>query len=250
MCLITFAWKTHPTLILKLAANRDEFHLRPSAALARWADAPTITAGRDLVGHGTFAGMASGGRFGAVTNVREPQVSTPPNAPSRGDLVRDFLQSKADPLAFAEGVARDLYAGFNLLLGTREQMVWLSNGSQAPPRVLEPGVYGLSNAGLNTPWPKVKTAISAMQSACAGGDDEVLWAMLADPQIAADQALPATGVPLAWERQLSACFIHGPDYGTRASTLIDLAPDHFIIRERSFGPMGAPRGEVVLREEG
>jgi len=250
VCLITFAWQTHPALILKLAANRDEFHLRPSAALARWVDAPSITAGRDLQGSGTFAGMASGGRFAAVTNVRESHASVAQDAPSRGHLVRDFLLSQLDPLAFATSVARDRYAGFNLLVGTREQMVWLSNRSQAQAQVLEPGIYGLSNAGLNTPWPKVKNAISAMRSVCAGASDDELWDMLGNQQIAADPELPTTGVSIAWERQLSASFIHGHDYGTRASTVIDLARNHFIVRERSFGPLGAARGEVVMREEG
>lgn len=223
MCLIAFAHRAHPAYPLVVAANRDELHARPSAPAAWWPDAPGVLAGRDLRAGGTWMGITRTGRFAAVTNYRE----WPPEAGelSRGALVAGFLAGELAPAEYAARVDAEgaRYAGFNLLLGDGDTLVYLSN--RAPgPRTLAPGVYALSNHLLDTPWPKVRRARRAMDDAlaAAGGDawDGALWEMLADRVVAADDDLPATGVGAERERLLSPPFIAGDEYGTRSSTVL------------------------------
>ena len=153
MCLIVFAWRAAPERRLLLAANRDEQHSRPSQDAHWWPDNPSILAGRDLQAGGTWLGVSKSGRFATVTNYREQQAPRR-NALSRGALVTDFLDAEDDPLSFANAVAGDRYAGFNLLTTDGDQLVYFSNRGDDPV-VLEPGVYGLANASLDTPWPKL-----------------------------------------------------------------------------------------------
>ena len=218
MCLILVAWRVHPDFPLVAAANRDEFHRRPSAAAGPWPEHPGLWGGRDLEAGGTWLALREGGRFAAVTNVREPRVA--PGPVSRGTLPVAFLLGDLAPGAFAAQVDGARYSGFNLLLGDREELWWCSNRAPAPRR-LEPGVYGLSNHLLDTPWPKVVKAKDRFQAALARLPDfGPCFDLLADPAVAPDAELPDTGVPLDWERRLSAVFIQGIDYGTRASTVV------------------------------
>ncbi len=156
MCLLVVGWNSHPDYRLVIAGNRDEFHERPAAALGWWNDGPPVLAGRDLKASGTWLGLARDGRFGIVTNFRD--VDPPPaGAPSRGELVPRYLRGPltADRyLADLEGTAQS-YGGFNLLLGGPQSLLYFSNRGDAPPRALAPGVYGLSNQWLDTPWPKL-----------------------------------------------------------------------------------------------
>lgn len=240
MCLIVVGWRSHPDFPLVVAANRDEFHARPSAPAGRWPDAPTVIGGRDLAAGGTWLGIADNGRFAAVTNIREPGM--PPGERSRGELTRDFLLGDAAAMSYAQQLDGERYAGFNLLLGDVDSLVYASNRDGAP-RLLPPGIYGLSNHRLDTPWPKLvqaRTAFSATLPALP--DDAPLFELLADRRIIPDPALPATGVPLEWERLLSAVFVRSENYGTRASTVAWRTRDgHVRLHERSF----APSGEVV-----
>lgn len=249
MCLITFAWDAHPAFRLVVAANRDELYDRPTDPAGWWADAPHVLAGRDLREGGTWMGITRGGRFAAVTNYRDPGLAQRAGAPSRGALVADFLRGGADAEAYAADLATRAaaYNGFNLLVGDEGGLFYLSNRA-AGVRRLEPGVYGLSNALLDTPWPKVVRAKGAMADALrrvdgagmdgaeADGWESGLWEMLADRVIAADDALPDTGVGAARERLLSP-FIRGDVYGTRASTVLTVARDgQARLVERSVRP--------------
>jgi uncharacterized protein with NRDE domain len=240
MCLIVLAHEAHPAYPLVVAANRDELHARPTAPAGWWEDAPEVLAGRDLRAGGTWMGVTRGGRFAAVTNFRE----WPPEAGrrSRGELVAGFLRSEMDPEAYAREVEREgaRYGGFNLLLGDGGSLAYLSN--RAPGvRMLEPGVYALSNHLLDTPWPKALRARRAMQDAlaAAGGDgwDAHLWEMLADRVAAADHHLPDTGTGAERERLLSPPFISAGEYGTRASTVLTIAAGGEVrFVERSVAP--------------
>jgi uncharacterized protein with NRDE domain len=239
VCLILFAHLCRADLPLVLLANRDEFLARPSAALAPWAEAPGVAGGRDLVAGGSWLGVGRDGRWAAVTNVREGE-RTPPGGASRGWLVRDYLRGSSSPGEFASQlVPRGAdYAGFNLLLGAIDEIWYVSNRSAAPAR-LPPGCYGLSNGRLDTPWPKVvggKTALDRLlqqpQVTIEAG-----FRLLADTTPASDRELPATGVPLAWERALSATFIVAPAYayGTRSSSvLLRAARGTTWLAERAF----------------
>ncbi|NBA97895.1 NRDE family protein [Pseudomonas sp. R5(2019)] len=250
MCLIVFAWRPGHAQPLIVAANRDEFYARPSQPLAAWEEFPGVYAGRDLEAGGTWLGVGPNGRFAALTNIRNP--NQPLGRRSRGELVAGFLTREQSVDQYLNEVARrsDDYAGFNLLVGTGEQLAYLS-AIDPVPRVLAAGVYGLSNAGLDTPWPKVVKARSALQARLETADPQALLSVLADPQPAAFAELPDTGVGLATESLLSSVFIASPSYGTRASTVLIVGADGSRrMVERSFGPYGGHLGEVVVSLQG
>jgi uncharacterized protein with NRDE domain len=219
MCLIAIAYKSHADYPLLVAANRDEYYQRPTAAAEFWEEAPTLLAGRDLQGGGTWMGVTHGGRFAAITNHRNPPT-TPAKPRSRGLLTLDFLLGDMSPAQYMEELAENAaaYAGFNLLVGSVESLYYYSN-IERQVRSLEPGIYSLSNALLDTPWPKQEMARSRMQSVVEQDvDHPQLQAVVADRQVAADEQLPNTGVGRELERLLSAQFIVSEAYGTRATT--------------------------------
>lgn len=265
MCLIVFAWQVVPGVPLIAAANRDEFYDRAATPAAPWPDAPHIFAGRDLKAGGSWMGVTrpasanapapgaqpevrakcgedgavegvgstapvTPARFAAITNVRNPQEHNP-LAPSRGQLVADFL---AGAMTAREYVARIApaaaeYNGFNLVLCDGQELVWYSNKGGGDPRngkPLEPGIYGLSNALLDSAWPKVlKTKAQFASLLCLGAPEDAYFEMLSDTTRAPDMRLPETGVPLELERLLSAVKIESPNYGTRSSTVVKLYAD-------------------------
>jgi uncharacterized protein with NRDE domain len=244
MCLILFAWKMHENFPLVLAANRDEFHERPSAPAAFWEDAPDLLAGRDLREGGTWLGITREGRLAALTNYRDP-TSLKIGAPSRGRLVCDYLRGREIPEAYLLRIApdADLFNGFNLLVGDPERLFCFSN--RGARERLDPGIYGLSNRLLDTPWPKVERGKTALLALLAGKQDpspETLFDLLTDRTRPPDDRLPDTGVGLAWERILSPLFIESPVYGTRSSTvlLIDRRGD-VTFAERVFDGAADPR---------
>ncbi len=224
MCLILLAWQVQPDFPLVVAANRDEFHARRSASANFWPDHPQVLAGRDLAAGGTWLGITRSGRFAALTNYLDP-ASHKPDAPSRGMLVTDFLAGKADIDAYLARLRFTDYNGFNLLLGDEKKMVAFSNVTQESHELV-PGIYGLSNAMLDTPWPKVGAGKTALQEALTTlPDDEALFRLLTNDHTHPDESLPTTGVSLEWERLLSAAFVRSPDYGTRCSTVIKIGAD-------------------------
>lgn len=242
VCLILFAWKTHPRYPLVVAANRDEFFARPSAAAEFWSESPAVLAGRDLSAGGTWLGITRSGRFAALTNYRDPKHQRQ-DVRSRGALVADYLRGQASPADYLEGIrtqARD-FNGFNLLAGDGESLWWYSNVGDAP-QALEPGLYGLSNHLLDTPWPKVAASKPRLADAMATlPDDEPLFSFLRDGSTFPDEQLPATGVKLEWERMLSAAFIDSPGYGTRSSTVVLLGGGEILFDEKTWLP-GAQMG--------
>lgn len=246
MCLIVFAWRPGHALPLIVAANRDEFYARPTQALAAWQDAPGVHAGRDLEAGGTWLGVGPQGRFAALTNIREPGQPLGPR--SRGELVAGFLQGELGVEAYLDQVASrsGQYSGFNLLVGDSDRLGYL-HARDAAPQLLEAGVYGLSNAGLDTPWPKLVKARTGLEGLLESAQPQQLLALLADAEPAADSELPETGVGVATEKLLSSVFIASQNYGTRASTVL-IVDDQGRRRliERSFGPFGGHLGEVEL----
>jgi uncharacterized protein with NRDE domain len=228
MCLVLLAWDAHPRYRLIVGANRDEFYARPTAPADWWPDAPQVLAGRDLREGGTWMGVTRDGRFSAVTNVREPQMYRV-GAPSRGHLVGNFLVSRAPAMGYVAGLmpVAPAYNGFNLLLFDGRTLAWFSNRNHGA-RTLPPGVYGLSNASLDTPWRKVVTGKDDLRRAMEGRDDDVearLFESLARRDPAPDVDLPATGVGEERERALSSAFIATAEYGTRCSTVLTIARD-------------------------
>jgi len=221
MCLILFSWNNHPKYKLILAANRDEFYERPTVALHKWQD-NAIIAGKDLTGGGTWMGVNTQNRFTALTNHRNPaRVLKDP--PSRGDLTLDFLKGEMDEATYYAEKKEVLehYNGFNLLVGSMNAMGYFNNIDNKYT-ALSAGVYGLSNAVLDTPWPKLAKAKKAFSRLVATDepDKEELYRVLQDKALAPDDQLPATGVPYEWEKAISAIYIEKEGYGTCCSTLL------------------------------
>jgi len=241
VCLILFAYRAHPLYPLVLAANRDEFYDRPSAPADFWPEHPGILGGRDLSAGGTWLGIHRSGKLAAITNYRDGKHQRVGN--SRGHLVSEFLRSHhnaVDHIASSRP-SHPEYGGFNLLLFDSEGVHYASNRATVEARV-EPGIHGLSNHLLDTPWPKVqggKTALARLLAERHEAMNTGLFEILADRSEAAEHQLPRTGISPDWEKKLSAPFIHSPGYGTRASTVITLnRRGRLDFRERSFDANG------------
>ncbi len=236
MCLILLAWQAHPDYPLVIAANRDEYFDRPTAPAQFWSDAPRLLAGRDLQSGGTWLGITREGRFAALTNFREPeQPPAAAPAPSRGELVSAFLTGQQSPVAYLteleESAQRQQaanYRAFNLLCGTLDgELYYYSNRAPSERSThsriapVTPGIHGLSNRLLDTPWPKVTRGKKALEQALPTLPDVApLFQLLSDETRAADQDVPHTGISLEWERVLSSAYIRAPHYGTRSSTVL------------------------------
>jgi uncharacterized protein with NRDE domain len=222
MCLILFAYHRHPEYPLVLVANRDEYYQRPTRPAHWWSERPDLLAGQDLEAGGTWLGITRRGRLAAVTNVREPHLAAPGSC-SRGLLTRRYLEEGVGDQHFCGLLQEtwDQYRGYNLIFGSLGALYYFSNRGNAPQR-LSSGIYGLSNARLDTPWPKVQQGKALLQKQLEKPrqDTAELLDILSSTGIAADAQLPATGVSLELERRLSAIRITGPDYGTRSSTVL------------------------------
>lgn len=220
MCLILLAWHAHPEFPCVLAANRDEFHKRPTKSADWWPDQPGILAGRDLTAGGTWLGVTRGGRFAALTNFRDPRLQRV-DAPSRGNLVTEVLNSQrsvADSLDHLRKVGA-VYNGFNMIFSDGRRL-GIFESVRRDGRELGPGIFGLSNDLLDTPWPKVRNAKSRLAAALTDMHDETgLMNLLRDDRQAPDAELPQTGISLDWERLLSSAFVRADEYGTRCSTV-------------------------------
>jgi len=264
MCLLMIAWQAHPRYRLVVAANRDEYHERPAAPLAKWPPPAALIGGRDLRAQGTWLAVDRERRFGVVTNFRELQRPQP-GAPSRGDLIPSYLsatvpaaRTRAGEFLAALEPRAPGYSGFNLLLSDADSLWYGSNRITPFARPLAAGVYGLSNELLDTPWPKLQRVRGGFESWLRQGQPtsaSELFALLADrtpaqptgsPESAASAGSEHTGgLPPEWARVLSAPFVLHPQYGTRCSTVVLLQPDgRLFIAERRFDACGESTGET------
>jgi uncharacterized protein with NRDE domain len=256
VCLLVLAWQAQVRYRLVVAANRDEFHARAAAPLAKWPPPAELLAGRDLRSEGTWLAIDRERRFGVVTNFRELQPPRP-GAPSRGDLIPDYLGARgcerarnaAEFLAALEPRAAT-YSGFNLLLTDADSLWYGSNRTKPFARRLEPKIYGLANESLDTPWPKlqrVRTGFEAWLRQGPTADVEGLFALLAD-RTPAPPSTHTGALPQEWARALSAPFVLHPEYGTRCSTVLLLESDGRLhLTERRFDLSGRLSGETEFR---
>lgn len=250
MCLIAWSWQPHSDTPLLLLSNRDEFYARPTEALHHWPDLPKntpILAGRDTRAGGTWLGVGNGGRLAALTNFRSPNPLNN-DAPSRGELVADFLRSPQDASAYLQTLQQraSLYNPFNLLVYDGRTLLGLeSRGAHIV--TLQPGIGAVSNADFNAPWPKLRQLTSGLTDCLKRSEtqDQHLWPLLQVRTRAADAELPRTGVSLELERALSATFITTPDYGTRACSLVRIEKQGVRFSEQRFGAEGV-LGETTL----
>jgi len=260
MCLIALAIDASARWPLVIAANRDEYHDRPTAPLAWWQDDQTrVLSGRDLSAGGTWLGVSASGRIGALTNVRDP-ARFRADAPSRGTLVPAWLASGDDEHTLWPALAARGSNPFNLIGGdVTSRRWWWADDRSATPQAIGAGVHGLSNAAFETPWPKVQRLKARLRDALDADDGALLRRQLldalADPHVAPDDELPDTGIGLERERLLAPAFIHAPAtrYGTRCSTLVigerDGAAWRLTVVERSFDADGGVTREREERVE-
>jgi uncharacterized protein with NRDE domain len=238
MCLYVFAYDFHPYYRLILASNRDEYYDRPTEKVHFWDSHPNVLAGRDMEKRGTWMGITKTGRFAAVTNYRDPS-SQLLKADSRGILVSNFLTNDTSPEEYMTEVInnRNFYNGFNLLVADLSSFLYY-NKLLSSTEILTPGIYGLSNHFLDTPWPKVKKSRQALVNYLKEHSivkPESLFEIMADTETAPEKELPDTGIGLEREKMLSSIFIQGNDYGTRSSTILLIdRNNHVILLERSF----------------
>jgi uncharacterized protein with NRDE domain len=257
VCLVLFALGSHPDFPLVLAANRDEWFERPTQPAGPWSGAAGIVAGRDIAGGGTWLGISARGHLAVLTNYRD-LLSVPPGAPSRGQLVVDYLK-QGDPRLYLHALQGQAgqYAGFSLLVGTPDEL-WYYSNREGQARRCQDGVHGLSNHLLDTPWPKVARGCERLSAILAAVDpaqgstrDERrralvrrLLELLDDAALAPDDTLPNTGLPLETERALSAIRISMPGYGTRSSSVVLSGRDGTLhLTERTL-----PVGDQVAAE--
>lgn len=255
MCLIIFAYKSHPKYSLILAANRDEFYSRPTAIANFWEDAPQILAGRDLAAGGTWLGITKTGRFTAITNYRDPFAES--GIKSRGLLTKNFLEGQDLPENYLQKIEieKNEYSGFNLLVGAfgeeQKDMFYFSNRDAGGIKELSAGIYGLSNHLLDTDWHKVETSKKRFTSFIKNSEDfssEDLFEILSDSSPAPEEKLPETGVGIEKERILSSPFIKTEIYGTRASTFLTIDYENQVnFVEKTFvGLIGEVRQNFVF----
>ena len=222
MCLVVFANNVHKDYKFIFAANRDEFYNRPTKQAEFWSENPDLLAGKDLQAGGTWMGITKQGRFAAITNFRDLKNHRT-DAPSRGNLTLDFLVNDIEPEEYYSKLKSELnrYNGLNLILGNVDELYYFSNKSEGLKK-LEPGIYGISNALLNSPWPKVEKSKQYLKKLVEQQDIHPweLLNLLYDTTIAKDDSLPDTGVGMELERLLSPVFTKMEKYGTRCSTVI------------------------------
>lgn len=243
MCLILFSWNSHPKYKLIVAANRDEFYVRPTAPAGFWEEHKTILAGRDLKAGGTWLGVEKSGYFTAITNYRNMDTIKE-NAASRGDLTKNFLVNKNEPIQYLKTISkhRDKYNDFNLLVSDFHGLYYYTNIKNQIIK-LDSGIYGLSNHFLDTPWPKVTTGKKIFESIIKTNDfsTELLFELLKNVDVSDDHLLPSTGVSKELERALSSIFIKTPDYGTYCSTVLLVDKEgNCEFQERTYKPDKAP----------
>ena len=244
MCLVILAFKADPETPLIVAANRDEFHARPAQPATWWADQPDIVAGRDLQAGGTWLGASRNGRFATVTNFRDAQAKSA-GFRSRGHLITEFLYGDQAPMDYLRALKGDDYAGFNLLVSDGASLGYLSNrGTEL--QELTPGIYGLSNATLDTPWEKVersKTRLSALIDARTVNDTNLLR-LLHDHDRGPVAEVKDQRLPFAVAHAITAPFIVTPEYGTRCSTIVRADSNgHWHFMERRFDADGQREGD-------
>lgn len=244
MCLIVLALGQHAEYPFILAANRDEFHARPTREAHWWPDKPDVLGGRDLQAGGTWLALHRQGRFATVTNFRDAQPPSP-GFRSRGHLVTGFLDSDTAPLDYLGTIAEQSYAGFNLIVGTRDEVAYLSNREDGA-RALGPGVYGLSNALLDGPWDKVERSKEKLSALLQTGavNETSLMRLMNDRDRASATSVQAGSIGFETAHAITAPFIVMPRYGTRCTTvLLGDALGRWHFAERRFSPSGTQTGE-------
>ncbi len=247
MCLIFLSFNQHPDYPLIIAANRDEFYDRPASSLGLWPEHPNVLAGKDLTGGGTWLGVTKSGYFAMLTNYRD-MAKIKANAPTRGKLVLDYLAGEFDASNYLQALdaSASLYNGYNIILGTLNDPWYFSNQNHKLFR-LGTGLYGLSNALLDTKWPKVEIGKETFKGIIEQEslNTEALFSFMYDKTLAPDEKLPDTGIGYEKEKLLSSMFIELPGYGTRNTTVLVKDKNNNVqIVERTYSQLNDSTSEL------
>jgi len=244
VCLVVLAFGVDQEHPLVVAANRDEFHARPTQSANWWPDAPRIVGGRDLQAGGTWLGVHRDGRFATVTNYSGAKEESA-GVRSRGHLVTGFLQGGLSPLEYLQTIQGDDYAGFNLLVADRTTLAYLSNRGGGL-KELPAGFYGLSNASLDAPSEKVERSKERLSKMVADGqiNETQLLRLLGDRDKGPVHEVESDHLPFAIAHAITAPFIVTSDYGTRCSTIVrEDSSGQWRFHERRFDASGKNVGE-------
>jgi len=245
MCFIAFSYKQHSKYKLIFCANRDEFYNRKAVEMHFWPENDSILAGKDVQGGGTWLGITKKGKLAALTNFRE-QSTVSPTKPSRGQIVKKFLEQDYETKEFIDYLkkSKSFYEGYNLIFGTIDKLYYFSNRSNGTLPI-SPGLYGLSNATLDTPWPKIKRGKALLAEAISKPDFSIteLFNVLTDNHKVHDDMLPDTGISPVYEKELSPIFVNMEHYGTRSSTVILVDYDYNAnVYEQRYDNKGKVKG--------
>ena len=241
MCLIIFSWRPEAKHPLVMLSNRDEFYKRPTAEAHFWKDNPDIFGGRDEVAWGSWLALNKSGRLAAVTNYRKWPV--PAANISRGQLVEGYLNSQHPTDEFMQSIEDNAnqYSGFNFLAGDVNNLYYYSNFGSSFQKV-EPGIYGISNELIDSPWPKLvkaKDAVSRALNTDNYATPSTLLSIMQDTEIAPDHLLPITGIGIEGERLRSSAFIASDDYGTRNTSILIFNRNNEVYwHEQTYGIKG------------
>jgi len=245
---------------LVLAANRDEFYERPTQEAHWWKTEPPILAGKDLKMGGTWIGITKAGKWAAVTNYRQFPVKEEHQS-SRGSLVTDYLNNEIDEVSYLNKLEEKAnnFDGYNLLFGDMDMLYWYSNKNpRSRPTArsrgtapLVPGIYGLSNHLLDSPWPKVENGKAKLKEILDEGEKinpNSLFSRMKDNTAYPDDKLPETGVGIEFERVLSPAFIKTDVYGSRSTTVLLINNDNEVyFEERSYVPEALNKFEFSIK---
>jgi len=250
MCLIVFSYKDHPGYPFILATNRDEFYDRPTEPAHVWNTTPKMLAGKDKKAGGTWLGISETGRFAALTNYRQMD-DIKEDTTSRGIIVKDFLLSDNKPREFLADLQEkgDRFNGFNLIAGTFDHLFYMSNRMEGIFK-MNPGNHALSNAFLNTPWPKTEQSLKNFNQILDNGkpDEKQIFEMLLNDQRYPIEKLPDTGLPKDVEKAVSSVFIKTESYGTRSSTIVTVDKNYKVrFTEKSYVPGSAETDKIVRK---
>jgi uncharacterized protein with NRDE domain len=167
-------------------------------------------------------GFHPNGRWSLLTNYRD--FANPRNAKiSRGKLVQEWLEGHISPLEYLKEIQKnqDQYDGFSLMVSDGDRLFYFSNYA-AEIHEVKPGIYGLSNALLDNPWPKVTLAKQQLEQVILSEFSTTdLLNILKSKETYPPENLPKTGIPLEMETALSAQLIRMPgNYGTVSSAAV------------------------------
>jgi uncharacterized protein with NRDE domain len=203
-----------------------------------WWEPEEILAGKDLQAGGTWLAVSNDGRFAVLTNFKE-LANGKESLKSRGELISNYITSKGvSSKEYLENIKERNYAGFNLLLGDKEGIHYISNRSEGIEK-LESGIHSLGNLLLNTKTKKsikIKNQFKELLQTNPN-EDVLLEFMKGDSGDLSN--LDMAGFKETEHEEIPYRFIKSNVYGTRCTTLLTIDPNgKYKITEQNYSKKG------------